>query len=601
MCISPCPTRPPRSPTIPATPFASPTTASGTPRPARTPSTSASTSPTDRKRRPSPGPDPATRAWPGRSFVPLGNRPQSSDRPTVLGRVERPLPRRGVERQLAEHDAILERVQIDAHEVERGGQRARDRDHLVEALRARLRLTAARDRLRDRQIRPVDVVQVARQSAVSVAIELHEPDLAVEHVELVVRRNRSTGTGQELLHKNLRGNVPVRPLALPPRPAVRRVEPLVDDPFRVPGVERVGMHHRPCVATGRVLGKSLSRLGGVRYDYRAAGRVRDLAHELAWKLIPTDPARSAVHLVQAREVLVADPVGDEGTDRDLVRNRRQDGAPVADHLVAHLVVERDRAARREPLRRVPRRVDGGIHQPLRQPPGPSQRRGARGVEQLEDPRRQQLSAAQATRSRRRLVRRRLVPRRRFVLRRRHPPAGIIESCRAPVSRTATAARATRSAMTPDRIVRLRKRLARRLIDAWETIRDRPSGRAVRAVRDAADPLVHASWVAATWLRTRDPTTLNEKVKYKMLHDRRPILTTLTDKVDVRDVVRDRIGVDHLTHLFQVHDDAAAVRWDELPREFACKVTHASGGTIIVTDSADPDRPLPTRLVPGHGR
>ena len=156
-------------------------------------------------------------------------------------------------------------------------------------------------------------------------------------------------------------------------------------------------------------------------------------------------------------------------------------------------------------------------------------------------------------------------------------------------------------MTPDRIVRLRKRLARRLIDAWETIRDRPSGRAVRAVRDAADPLVHASWVAATWLRTRDPTTLNDKVKYKMLHDRRPILTTLTDKVDVRDVVRDRIGVDHLTHLFQVHDDAAAVRWDELPREFACKVTHASGGTIIVTDSADPDRPLPTRLVPGHGR
>lgn len=87
----------------------------------------------------------------------------------------------------------------------------------------------------------------------------------------------------------------------------------------------------------------------------------------------------------------------------------------------------------------------------------------------------------------------------------------------------------------------------------------------------------------------------------MLHDRRPILTTLADKVAVRDVVAKRVGEEYLTRAYQVHGQVADIDWEALPTEFVAKVSHASGGAIIVTESAQVGQALPERLVPGHGR
>jgi hypothetical protein len=144
-------------------------------------------------------------------------------------------------------------------------------------------------------------------------------------------------------------------------------------------------------------------------------------------------------------------------------------------------------------------------------------------------------------------------------------------------------------------------LARRLIATWDEVRDRPVGRLLRRVRDGVDPVVYGSWLVVTWLRTRRPATFNDKVKAKMLYDRRPGLSILADKVAVRDVIAERVGAAHLTTLYQVRERPEAIRWSELPREFVCKVNHASGGTIIVSDDPSAEDALPSWLAPGHGR
>jgi len=124
---------------------------------------------------------------------------------------------------------------------------------------------------------------------------------------------------------------------------------------------------------------------------------------------------------------------------------------------------------------------------------------------------------------------------------------------------------------------------------------------VRAVHRAVDPLVYAMWYAVNRWTTRNPRTFNEKVRYKMVHDRRRVLTLFADKVAVRDYVEDKLGRGYLPALYQVHDSATAIRWNDLPREFVCKASHASGGAILVTSTADPSVSLPDYTPAGHRR
>lgn len=91
---------------------------------------------------------------------------------------------------------------------------------------------------------------------------------------------------------------------------------------------------------------------------------------------------------------------------------------------------------------------------------------------------------------------------------------------------------------------------------------------------------------------RDPVTLNEKIQYRMVFDRRHILTQFVDKYAMRQHVIDRIGEDHLPQLYAVVDRGDSVDWDELPSRFALKATHGCGATVLVDDRVDPEVPLP---------
>lgn len=93
-------------------------------------------------------------------------------------------------------------------------------------------------------------------------------------------------------------------------------------------------------------------------------------------------------------------------------------------------------------------------------------------------------------------------------------------------------------------------------------------------------------------RTRHPRTFSEKLRYKVLRDHRPLLTTFADKVAAREYVAARVGEQVLPKLVTVLDDARALDPALLPANFALKAAHASGGIVLVTDRAPADARLP---------
>jgi hypothetical protein len=86
---------------------------------------------------------------------------------------------------------------------------------------------------------------------------------------------------------------------------------------------------------------------------------------------------------------------------------------------------------------------------------------------------------------------------------------------------------------------------------------------------------------------RNPRTFNEKLLYKMVWDRRPILVTYADKVAAADYIERRLGPGYTPDRHLVTDDLGAVDRYGLPQNFVVKNSHLSGGVVVVFDRADP--------------
>jgi hypothetical protein len=91
-----------------------------------------------------------------------------------------------------------------------------------------------------------------------------------------------------------------------------------------------------------------------------------------------------------------------------------------------------------------------------------------------------------------------------------------------------------------------------------------------------------------WPNLSFPKTFNEKVNYKKLFCRDPLLTKLADKYEVRQYVRERIGDGYLTKLYRVADNAEEIDFSWLPDSFVIKATHGCGWNIIVRDKSKVD-------------
>ena len=84
-----------------------------------------------------------------------------------------------------------------------------------------------------------------------------------------------------------------------------------------------------------------------------------------------------------------------------------------------------------------------------------------------------------------------------------------------------------------------------------------------------------------WLNISNPTTYVEKMQWLKVHDRKPIYTTIVDKLAVKDYVAQIIGDKYIVPLLGVWETPDLIDYDKLPNQFVLKATHGGGARDVV--------------------
>jgi hypothetical protein len=84
---------------------------------------------------------------------------------------------------------------------------------------------------------------------------------------------------------------------------------------------------------------------------------------------------------------------------------------------------------------------------------------------------------------------------------------------------------------------------------------------------------------------KNPKSFNEKILWKKLYDRNPLLPVISDKFKVRDYIKEVLGDDRaekiLIPLLYVTENPKNIPFKDLPEEYVIKPNHASGMIILV--------------------
>ena len=91
------------------------------------------------------------------------------------------------------------------------------------------------------------------------------------------------------------------------------------------------------------------------------------------------------------------------------------------------------------------------------------------------------------------------------------------------------------------------------------------------------------------LDLENPKTCCEKLQWLKIHDHNPRYTKLADKYEVKKIVADAIGEEHVVPLLGVWNDFDEIDFDKLPDQFILKTTHDSGGFMICKDKSTFDK------------
>ena len=92
------------------------------------------------------------------------------------------------------------------------------------------------------------------------------------------------------------------------------------------------------------------------------------------------------------------------------------------------------------------------------------------------------------------------------------------------------------------------------------------------------------------LDLENPQTLNEKLQWLKLYDRKSEYTKYVDKFLVRDHVKEILGEEYLIPLLGVWEKSEDIDFDQLPNQFVLKCNHNSGlGMYICKDKDSMDR------------
>lgn len=83
------------------------------------------------------------------------------------------------------------------------------------------------------------------------------------------------------------------------------------------------------------------------------------------------------------------------------------------------------------------------------------------------------------------------------------------------------------------------------------------------------------------LDLNNPKTFAEKCQWLKLYDHNPIYSKMVDKYDAKQLVADKIGVEHVIPTYGIWDNVEDIDWDMLPEKFVIKPTHIGGGVGVV--------------------
>lgn len=85
-----------------------------------------------------------------------------------------------------------------------------------------------------------------------------------------------------------------------------------------------------------------------------------------------------------------------------------------------------------------------------------------------------------------------------------------------------------------------------------------------------------------------PKTYTQKIQWLKINDALPIKSDLTDKVKVRDWVKEQIGEQYLIPIIGIYDCFEDIDFNSLPNSFVIKMNHGSGWNIVVKDKTNFD-------------
>lgn len=102
-------------------------------------------------------------------------------------------------------------------------------------------------------------------------------------------------------------------------------------------------------------------------------------------------------------------------------------------------------------------------------------------------------------------------------------------------------------------------------------------------------------------RVDRPQGFNEKILYRAAWDRRALLQRTADKWSLREYVSARVGERYLPSLLWAGREMPVNRPRGIPREFVAKVSHRSGGVVVVADSTDSSPHSKESFSSGPGR
>lgn len=84
-----------------------------------------------------------------------------------------------------------------------------------------------------------------------------------------------------------------------------------------------------------------------------------------------------------------------------------------------------------------------------------------------------------------------------------------------------------------------------------------------------------------WPNLKRPLSFSEKIFFRMLYDRRPLLTIISDKLTARDFVAEKIGHHYLVPIHWSGTQPTDIPYDHLPSKFVIKANHGCGYIILV--------------------